>query len=185
MSKRAQSKFNIINEMNCKKFQTTALDRNDIDRIARITTHILIHFVDQNYQVYYNKGCVTFQDERNNQKVITLFVDYENHLAHKNQIPIHKNPVAVCIELTHLEPVVKKAMRDYLRTFSYYCDPENGYSKWALLPNTDHVFDVLFLQEGDCKLSLDEETYENISTKLNEAFEKNHDNFSLSKDKEY
>lgn len=180
MNIKFQSHFNTINETNCNKFQTSPLDYSDLGRVARIITHIWNHFLDDNYQAYYNKGSVTLQNPNDNHKVITVFVDYKNQFADKNNISIHENPIVVCIEITHLEPIIRKSVRDYLRGSSrYYCDPENGYSKWALLPNTDHVFDVLFLPRGQCELPLNEELYIKIQQNLNKAFDKKMENVEL------
>jgi len=136
--------------------------------------------LDDNYQAYYNKGSVTLQKQNDNHKVITVFVDYENRLADKNNISIHENPIVVCIEITHLEPIIREKIRDYLSNgFTYYCDPRNGFSKWALLPNTDHVFDVLFLRQGQCEYPLNEELCEEIKQNLDEGFDKNMENVGL------
>ena len=157
--------FAQIQENVGEPFQTKPLGPSDFRRIAVVVAAIEEHFIEpSHWEFFWRKGSITRQHRQDDHLVIKVFIDFDNRLAEKIGLGIHRDPTVVGIEMTRLDPFVREALRDALAgRFAYYVDPrKQGNSKWWLQPIDNHFYDVLFLGPGDCELGYSEDRVNKI-----------------------
>ncbi len=151
-----------INETNSVSFKTTKLLELDhmfpglIKRIASVTSIILDHFINiEEWKWHAEEGSITIQQKKNNLKVVKVFVDDNGKILSKVPGFTEDHAIVVGIELTTEDPFTRKQIRDYLRnTFgNHYLDPRN-FDKTDLLPQTEHMYDIVVLGKGKCPFDI-------------------------------
>ena len=171
------STFNELdNEFTGDFYQTEPLSSNPrsiIDSLKIVAAAIGTNFINWPYWKFEcQKGSLTFRYhfhencdscEKNQHKVIKIFVDTDQRLARKEGIAHFfrdeygkYNPIAVGIELGYEDPFIRKNIRDFLRKHfgDLYLDPVTGHSKYYLDPSK-HYYDIAFLREGPCDYPYD------------------------------
>jgi len=152
------SRFIHFNEQDAESFQTSALQRVDVPRVARVVLAIKEDYLAQVTWIREPyKGSITLRSEKHPGQVVKVFVDYGNKLASKCGVSIHENPIVVGLEMTEQCAFVRECIRNELNNrFSYYIDPRKGNgSKWWLKPIDHHKYDILFLERGECEFEPD------------------------------
>jgi hypothetical protein len=167
-----------IVETNAEMFQTSKLLELDhrfagvIKRISSVTSILLDHFVNCNeWEWHAVEGSITIQQIKNNLRVIKVFVDDNGKIFRKVPGFAEDHAIVVGIELTTEDPFTRKQIRNYLgSTFgNHYIDPKTFY-KIALLPQTDHLYDIVVLDKGRCPIDIYAQSaskvYESIQEQL-------------------
>lgn len=168
-----------IAESNTDSFKTSKLLELDrrysgvIKRIASVTSIILDHFIyTGEWNWHAEEGSITIQENKNNLKVIKVFVDDNGKLFSKVPGYTEDHAIVIGVELTTEDPFTKKQIRDYLRnTFGdHYIDPK-AFEKTYLQPQTEHFYDIVVLDKGRCPFDIyalsASKVYESILEQLN------------------
>ena len=158
--------FDTIDEHRAEPFNTRGLAdafartparRRDMALAAALLrTHFL---TGEGWRYHGHEASLTFLHVGRTQRAVKLFVDVDNELALRAGLEIHRDPLAVGIELTHESPFVRERVRDFLAaTFrDYYLDPRAPRHgcleivtncKYWIIPHSDHCYDMLFMPPG-------------------------------------
>lgn len=149
----------VINEQIAFSHQTEHIRPHDLAELARVLAILKKYFVTwDEWNLVAHPGSLTVQRKNDNRLVIKVFIDVDKKLASRSELrlplPLPKKmhePTILGLELTHLDPITRDAMRDRLADdFDWqYCDPRKGSSKVWLRPIPEHRYDVVVLY-GDC-----------------------------------
>lgn len=135
-------------------------------RFIRVAAIVKSHFLGtKGWSLRIHNGSLTFQHRKESKWAVKLFIDLGNALARKADLGIHKDPIALGIELTEINTFVRESIRDKLSEMfgDYYLDPRKPRKgtllpipndKYWISPHHAHVYDILFLPK-DFEKSVD------------------------------
>lgn len=151
------------------RWQTTKIASHpqNIKRLASAMAVIQARFISSaRWNSHVNNGSITFQNESDHSRVVSVFVDHDNQLAKKFRLDICENPIVVGIELTYQTLYVRYLVRQDLRQryAQFYMDPEAGRDKYYLSPHPNHAFDILFVDDGFYNLERDAKLVNDLKT---------------------
>jgi hypothetical protein len=127
------------------------------ERLATVAAAVKTQYlVDKGWRFRVHEASLTFQKFANRHQAVKVLVDMHNELARKAGIAIRRNPVVVGVELTHVNPIVRESMRNYLsQQFGQnYLDPRApredslhfiSNDKYWIAPHNDHYYDMVFV----------------------------------------
>lgn len=158
-------------------FHTEVLTSHNLRVLARIALVLQRDYLNKaDWSCYLPKseGSLTL---RSGNTVIKLFVDPDQKLKTRLLHPPSAmlSNFVLGVELTHLDPFQREALRDYLkRCFgSGYADPREatGVAKVWLQPIQNHIYDLAWFTEGTCEEEVSEQEIEEFINGLSRKAE--------------
>ena len=158
-------------KLDCDFYQTTPIVQTPhrINNLIIVAAAIWTNFINGPFWVFdCERGSLTLREhfhkdctlcEKNQHKIIKIFVDVGKKMAQKEGVDhlLGDDPIAVGIELSYEDPLVRQSIRDFLRNHfgKFYLDPLANHFKYHLNPS-EHCYDIVFLREGPCEYPYEE-----------------------------
>jgi hypothetical protein len=131
-----------------------------ISGFANVVGALKVHYLPaERWDSWLNKGSFTFRHKQHPRWQVRVFVDDGGRLADTYGLSLPGEAVVIGVDLTDRDPFERYAIRQFLRTYRFYMDPETGEKKIRLLTpqkHEDHFLEVVFVPPGPCESPVDE-----------------------------